>query len=225
MTCVSTLQLEVPLGTSIPAVHLEHSLSPWPYLAHLGALPQSSSWLYLPTSGHGGARLLKEIPAPVCPMPVWAPTQPGAPHSFHSLMCPHRCCMAHNLWQITKRALWWATCDSSTPAQSEARMFALGFPLPGWIYTYAKGSLMHLVLTCLATRVSVTGEKHLYWNAHIDKQHSMNTQPQGSPEEVTSSQIWISKSWPWTPGLWSSWYQISPPLLPHTSCDPQPFLQ
>lgn len=42
------------------------------------------------------------------------------------------------------------------------RLFAVGFALPKWIYMYAKGSGMHMVLTRLATQVSITGETYLF---------------------------------------------------------------
>lgn len=65
-----------------------------------GALPQSLSLLCLPTSGHGGARLLREVPAPVCSMPVYP-----EPRQSQGLPTHYKVCCAPT------GAEWLTVCD------------------------------------------------------------------------------------------------------------------
>lgn len=125
-----------------------------------------------------------------------------------------------------------AVCGSSTSRVREAG--CCSSPLPAWVRTYAKGSGMHLVLTCLATQANATGKKCLDWHPHKYTQHLHKHEQHSQPDLVWGSvavtHTQMPGSWPWTPGLCSSW---SPPSAiptvttprPMASCDPWPFLQ
>lgn len=97
------------------------------------------------------------------------PVYPEPPHS-QELPTHYTVCSA------STGAAWLTICDKLPKEDFDGlcnlwflhaciergRLFAVGFALPKWIYIYAKGSGVHMVLTRLATQVSVTGEMYLF---------------------------------------------------------------
>lgn len=131
MGCVPTLQLEVHLGTPIPAVHLEHCLSPWPCLAVLGHCPSHYLCSVCPLlgmvgQGFWGRSLPQSVP---CQSTLSPDRARGSPLITKFAVPPQVLNGSQSVTKCQRRTLMGsASCGSSMPAQSEGGYLLWGLP-------------------------------------------------------------------------------------------------
>lgn len=153
---------------SIPHPH-GHAWQPWgPGPGHCLDSAYLWAWWDRATGGHP------------CPSLHIAMGSPLATWFAMPLQVLHRSQSAINYQKQT--LVGSATCGSSTLSVREAG--CCGSPLPARVHTYAKGSGMHMVLTCLATQVNAIGEMCLYWNPHKHKRHLHKHQQHSQPDAI-----------------------------------------